>query len=420
MGLIVKNSISILKTHKVRTLLTIIGIIIGITVYLVANVYGDALIYYYKKMYEGFDSHSILINEALTPDQVIRLKNFYNGERFSYFNRYATMELHIADEEINFTVFGSIIGVTLDFHNYHLPSLDSTYNIEKPLLLCGRPFNNDDLVLERNVTIIHSSFAKLLFGNSNPLGQHITIGRPDGPLNTDKYMIVGILSDTPDVLRTIDALNLRYSDISFTDTPTIPLYIPRDFNTTNIDYVDYFDIDATIITFRNKKDVSLALLQLKHVYKVTRAYSRESVHNELTNETKSIVDIINLIVLVMMFTSGLSLSIILIFSFKERLPEIGIKKALGGSNGDILLQFFIENIALGLFGAICGLILGIFLLTTMAPFILQIPVSSILGHLTWDRIVTPLLMSIATTTAFGFLPALWGVKQNIVSVLRYE
>lgn len=407
-----RNSISIFKTHKVRTFLTIVGIIIATTVYLVVNVYADALISTLSDIYEGFDSHTILIRDYLDKNALKEIKARYEKENYSCFNKGYTVNIHIADDNVNFDVEAELTFVKLDFHNYSLPSIDRYDGTERTKILYGRAFNQDDLKDEIGVTIIHSGFAKLLFGDNNPLGQYI---KTDTSLPVKRYMVVGILSDTPDVLRTIDTYNKWQAGLKDEKTPFVPLYTPVEYGENK-----WESADDTIITFRDSDNVLGAWYNIRRGMKWENAYTRESVFNEISESTKEFAEIVNLIVLVIMLTTGLSLSIILIFSFKERLPEIGIKKALGANDGVILFQFFIENIVMGLLGALCGLAVGLFVLITTAPFALQTTVVTMFRHITWDRLLVPILMSASVTSAFGFIPSLWGVKQNIMSVLRYE
>jgi putative ABC transport system permease protein len=420
MNQIIRNSLNIFKSYKVRTLLTIIGIIIAITVYLVINVYGDAVTATFSEMYKDFDSHSVLIRGGVAADDLKKIENLYEGARFSKFYDPMGGTIHTADSNFDVDVKVNIINVIqYDFYDYPIPSIDLDDSIETTRLIYGRTFNNDDRILKRNVIIIHEGFAKLIFGDTNPLGQYVitnSITYASYINDNAKLMVVGVLADTPDVLRTLDMFNKHYENNNDKDLPSIPFYIPcRD--TINLD-----SPSDLIITFReaNKKAIESAYLTLTSQFNCRKVYTRDSVFAEIADYTKEVVEIVNLIVLVMLFTTGISLSIILTFSFKERLPEIGIKKALGGSDGQILFQFFLENVFLGLIGAISGLMVGIFLLTTTAPFLLQTPVSTILGFITWDRIIAPLIIAVGVTTAFGYMPSLWGVKQSIVSVLRYE
>ena len=87
--------------------------------------------------------------------------------------------------------------------------------------------------------------------------------------------------------------------------------------------------------------------------------TRATVMAELNNRLQSIKGIISGVYLFVMMLAGMNIFNTLMFSLKERTNEIGIKKALGASNEDILLQFILEAIFIGTIGAIVGIVLSL-------------------------------------------------------------
>lgn len=116
---------------------------------------------------------------------------------------------------------------------------------------------------------------------------------------------------------------------------------------------------------------------------------------------------------IVFIVSGIGIMNVLFVSVKERTREIGILKALGCSEGNILLQFLLESIAISLFGSMAGMLLSVFVMPLMKYT--EIPVlPSVGGQL------AALFFSLLTGTVFGFYPAYRASKEKPIDALNYE
>jgi ABC-type antimicrobial peptide transport system permease subunit len=391
-------------------MLTILGIILAIAVYLISGIYSEAIVKTQGDKYAEFDPNSLFISASLDSGRVSKIKKYYSDAHVSTFYQSEFYAIHEADDDNSFEAYGTLVGVSLGFEQFPMPSIDALDCIKNSNILYGRSFVAEDFLLNKKVAVINLSMAKLLFGNTNPLGQCINFTK------NIQYMIVGVLSDSSDTIRMLERFNNDIAGIEDMTVPFIPFYVPL------VSLGFQYPAGKTIITFKSPVDIHQthqASSTLSSLF-ISDVYSKERVLESLDSSVFASNQIINLLVLVMLLMSGISLAIILIFSFKERLPEIGIKKAIGANDAFILFQFSIENAILGIIGALCGIVLSLFVVLVVTPLILHASVSSILSVLTWNHILIPILLSLSVTMAFGYLPSLWAVKQNIMSVLRYE
>ena len=116
---------------------------------------------------------------------------------------------------------------------------------------------------------------------------------------------------------------------------------------------------------------------------------------------------------IIFIVSGIGIMNVLFVSVKERTREIGILKALGCSEGNILLQFLLESIAISVFGSMAGMLLSVFIMPLMKYT--EIPVlPSVGGQL------AALFFSLLTGTVFGFYPAYRASKEKPIDALNYE
>jgi len=116
---------------------------------------------------------------------------------------------------------------------------------------------------------------------------------------------------------------------------------------------------------------------------------------------------------IIFIVSGIGIMNVLFVSVKERTREIGILKALGCSEDNILLQFLLESIAISVFGSMAGMLLSVFIMPLMKYT--EIPVlPSVGGQL------AALFFSLLTGTVFGFYPAYRASKEKPIDALNYE
>jgi putative ABC transport system permease protein len=146
------------------------------------------------------------------------------------------------------------------------------------------------------------------------------------------------------------------------------------------------------------------------------AYTIDNVGSRMeaaTQSARTMSVVLISVAAIVFIVSGIGIMNVLFVSVKERTREIGILKALGCPERDILLQFLLESITISVFGSIAGMLLSIFILPLMKYT--DIPaVPSVGGQL------AALFFSLLTGTVFGYYPAYRASKQKPIDALNYE
>ncbi|MBQ4822518.1 ABC transporter permease [Aquimarina sp. MMG016] len=265
----------------------------------------------------------------------------------------------------------------------------------------GRNFTFFDIENNNNVCLIGSDFTKNIFKDTNPINKTISI-------RGVKFKVIGILKSKGATFRNNQDLRVL-----------IPLQVARSIYTLpNINYNISVKVDdkqflegaqdEAIITFRNIRGLNPVE---ENDFGIERS---DDLLNRISSITSYLYYAAWIISIITIFGSSIALMNIMLVSVTERTREIGVRKALGAKKRTIAGQFFMETILIGQFGGFLGIILGVLIGGGIASFI-------------EFRFTTPWLAMIsATTISFviavvsGLYPAIKAAKQDPIESLRYE
>ena len=151
-------------------------------------------------------------------------------------------------------------------------------------------------------------------------------------------------------------------------------------------------------------------------------FDSEDTIKKYTDISTSYSQLILLFSVLMLITGGIGIMNIMLSSIRERMREIGIKKAVGARNKDIFLQFFLETLFLFFIGGCIGIILAIFSVESAAEFIIkkQMWGEQAKAIITIKVILISIIFTGITGFVFGLLPAIKASKVMPIDSLRYE
>jgi len=266
----------------------------------------------------------------------------------------------------------------------------------------GSFITDDDVETRNRVAVIGATVASNLFDNTNPIGQSIRI-------NNAPFTIIGVLESKGQSAGGQDQ----------DDTVIIPLTTAQE-RMMGITYVQTISVQAANSEVVDQVQEGItSLLRARHDITADKTddfsvRNLASVMATAQETTGTITMLLGSIAAISLLVGGIGIMNIMMVSVTERTREIGIRKALGARYANILMQFLIEAVVIGVIGGAIGIVFGIG--TSYA-------ISSIAG---WNTVITatPILVafgfSVGIGLFFGLYPARKAALLNPIDALRYE
>ncbi len=390
-----KLAIKSIMASKVRSLLTMLGIIIGVAAVIVIVGLGNGMEIYMKDSFASMGTNILNVNVyGRGSSRSIDAEDMYdfvekNSEYFEAVSPTVTSNarVKIGNESLSST---SVMGTGEDYMNMKKYSLET-----------GRYIQYID-VLRRNKVCIVGNYIDDTYFMGNSLGKTIKI-------NGDTYRIVGVLTEEAE------------SEEGSTDDY---VYIPYT-NAAKMSFMGMITSYSFSVVSEDNIPTSKKLLDdmLIDVFKDDRAYmiiSMSEVLDMMSSMINVMVTILASIAAISLVVGGIGIMNIMLVSVSERTREIGIRKALGAKQRHIMRQFVIEAATTSALGGTVGILMGYFLsyiATNIVVVALQTDMavkpssSAVLGAFT---------ISVAIGILFGYLPAKKAAKLNPIDALHRE
>ena len=428
-----RMAFSSIAANKLRSLLTMLGIIIGISAVITITTLGTTLRATIKNTLNSLGSNLMVVyiqqknvdnyydtvdvdmtdNDLISMEMVDEFLEKYPDE-FQMANENPFKSATIVNSR-NTTVKMNLVGGyegTLAFNSYKL--------------LSGRNISTSDIKGKKHTCVVSDIFVEQYFKEKEePLGYALNVTLDDGMVQ--EFTIVGVYK--------YNSLNNGMGDRSKMSTP---VYIP-DTVVNNLKGIyteqGYYNVYFAYNTKYDANDMKAHLTDFfEEKYKPNKNFGTEVVSME--DQLKTIDMVINIVTLVITVIAAISLIVggvgvmnIMLVSVTERTREIGIRKALGAKKSLIKKQFVMEAVIICLIGGVIGIVIGI-LNGELAGLIADHFVASspeyaeILGEITvvpsLSAIVVSIIFSTLTGVFFGIYPAGKAAKMNPIDALRYD
>jgi len=398
-----KSALISVLSNKMRTLLTMLGIIIGIASVIAITSVGNGS---QQEITEQFDSlgvgkitvslrsnspRNINTSDALDLDDYELLKTVDGVKYISpvYSASYFSVKL-LDPKETN---TASVTGATSEYQN-----------IASPTILYGRYISDSDVENKNTVVLITDTTAQKVFGycDSSVVGQKISIKSWKG---SKKYTVIGIIENTQTTSSDYDEYP---EEITMPITTAQRLFGVKTLS--NISLIAEDPDNSEVLC-----DTLIATLDDAHG--TSEKYTATSTSEQLeamNSVTGTVTLLISGVAAISLLVGGIGVMNIMMVTVTERTREIGIRKSIGAKNRDIMLQFVTEAIILtamgGILGIVCGWGLGMIVGKLM-------DVSSVVSP---QSILFAVTISCGIGIVFGVYPARKAARLDPIEALRYE
>ena len=397
----IASAVKNIRNNRFRSLLTMLGIIIGIASVIAVITLGDGMADYVKRELNSLGGNFVTLyldssvtSDTITADDMRALEEEIPEMYGTSVTMYAMGEVRGRKKEVDVQVTGCTQFYIYEYGN----------GMERGSYITDRDVDDGAAVC-----VLMASDAKKLFGTTDVVGMTVELAIYG---ITKEVEIIGVREDFGGIVQTVLDLEMGDDYIAMLDVPYTFLVDSYYFDDTGFTDIDLFAASDQVTEVGKK---AIAVLENRHGLRgqqAITAFSVGDISGQIDEVMGSITLFMSMVAAISLLVGGIGVMNIMLVSVTERTREIGIRKSIGARTGSILVQFLAESAILSMLGGVIGIILGILLARILC------------GALGFKTIVNPMVVVGATIFSsaigifFGIYPARKAAKMRPIDALR--
>ncbi len=391
-------------SHKMRSFLSILGILIGVAAVIAMLALGQGAKFSIEQQLASLGSNLLVVRSGSSRVRGVSLQAG-TVTRLTLRDVSAIGKLTDSVKRVAPSVTGR---AQMVYENKNWNTLVEGTSVDyagmrasQPVV--GRFFNEEEVKNREKVVVLGATVVKNLFGDADPVGKTIK-------LNLVNFRVIGILP-----IKGADTFHDR------DDTAVIPITTAM-FRVFGKEYVDSINVEAQSpdMVETAQQEIKKLIIRQHRLANVKNGEDSFQIRNmsdiksTLESTTRTMSVLLGAIAAISLLVGGIGIMNIMLVSVTERTREIGLRKAIGANNKDIMVQFLIESILMSLLGGIAGIMLGAGAAALITRFA------------GWSVIVSPFSVimaagfSLVVGIVFGLWPAQKASQLDPIEALRYE
>lgn len=395
----IKQAASSLFSHKMRTLLSMLGILIGVASVISMISIGEGAKASIQEELKNLGTNMLTVRAGRRRAGGVSLAQGA-GSRLSIEDAEAFKKLPGVKSVSPIVSSNAQVIYGAKNSNTLISGVTAIYaEMQADVPVSGRFFTEQEDISRKRVAVIGQSVVKNLFGGESPIGKNIRV-------NKVIFNVIGVLP----------AKGANFG-MDQDDRVVIPLHTAM-YRLLGKNYVDSISVEAVSADItQTLQDALLETVNNRHksIQEGLFEVMDFSQMREAMMQTASTMSmLLGAVAAISLIVGGVGVMNIMLVSVKERTKEIGLRKAIGGRRRDILLQFIVEAVMMTFTGGLTGILIGVsisMLFSLIAGWAVKLTVVSILGAS---------FFSIVIGIIFGVWPAVQASRLKPIEALRYD
>jgi putative ABC transport system permease protein len=401
----IKISRKQLLAHKLRTMLALVGIIIGVSAVIIMVAIGNGAQYEVLSKIEAMGTNLLIVNAGQVQKSAGRMQirgvvttlKLEDADALKKYSSLIKLAVPVQSQKVQ-VKFGylstntTIVGTTIEFLEVR------NFRVEK-----GDFFSEEDNRASRRIAVLGQTVVKNLFEGSDPIGETIRIGKIP-------FEVIGVMES-----KGVDLNGFDQDDQIFIPIKTA---LRRVFN---LSYINSINIQAV-----SQEKTGMVEQKTREVLRERHRLNKQNKADDFTIQsqtelletqretTDTFTMLITSIAGISLLVGGIGILAIMLIAIRERTNEIGLRMAVGASRTDISIQFLIESAIMSIGGGILGIFLGVagsLIIAAATEWATSISITSILYSFAFSLLIG---------LFFGVYPARKAAQLDPIVALRSE